>query len=190
MIRPITRRKPISYAILGGFALVLLALISIPVIALVWGIPENVYRQQILAELPERAYGAYLVVGGQPSQGLIKLFAWNFPLDEFPRESPTLDPYQLDGLLISQKGLDNPENYRLFHLEDGAAIPLHYEEIAFQRQLRLTADKRLVAGTYVLDIPAGGMFAGREYYYFRLDPAATDLPTTASWPGYGTATSP
>jgi hypothetical protein len=101
-----------------------------------------------------------------------------------------LKPYQVEALLISQKGLDNPENYRLFYLDDGAAIPLHYEEIAFQRQLRLAPDKPLDAGTYVLDIPAGGMFAGREYYYFRLDPVATDLPTTASWPGHGTAASP
>lgn len=190
MTQPTDHQKPVSYITLGGFAFVLLILISIPIIPLVTGIPEGVNQQQLLTELPDRANGAYLVVGGRQPQGFIKLFAWNFPLDEFPGESPILNPDQLDGLLISQKGLSNAENYRLYHLEDGTAIPLQYEEIAFQRQLHLSPNKPLDTGNYVLDIPAGGMFAGREYYYFRIDPAALDLPVTENLPGFAGAIPP
>lgn len=188
--RPMARQRRIPYATLAGFALVLLALITIPLTPLVMGIPAHTNPQPVLAGLPDRATGAYLEVGGGPSPGLIKLFAWNFPLDEFPSESPTLNPQQLAGLLVSQKGLDAPAQYRLFHLEDGAAIPLQAEEIAFQRQLRLVPGKPLAAGRYLMDIPAGGMFAGREYYYFRVDPAALDLPVTNALPGAAASAPP
>ncbi|MEZ4616536.1 MAG: hypothetical protein R2867_13695 [Caldilineaceae bacterium] len=39
--------------------------------------------------------------------------------------------------------------------------------IAFQQEMALTPVTPLAAGDYLLSIPTGGMFAGREYYYFR-----------------------
>lgn len=172
------RRIPIAPAI--GIGFVILALISIPIVPLAMGIPQDTVQQSMMAELPDRANGAYLTISNGDQSGVVKLFPWSFALDEFPTESPSVNPFHLKSFLISQKGLDQSENYKLFHMEDGDRIPLHAEEVSFQRQLILTPDEPLERGDYMLDIPIGGMFAGREYYYFRVDPAITSLPPLVS----------
>ena len=136
----------------------------------------------MLSQLPEHANGAYLAVNDGTRSGLVKLFPWSFPLDDFPEESPTISPNQIQGLFINQKGLDDPTRYQLFHLDDGEQVSLQTREVSFQRQLEMTLRTPLPTGKYVLDIPSGGMFAGREYYYFRVDPAAMSLPALETLP--------
>jgi heme/copper-type cytochrome/quinol oxidase subunit 1 len=172
-----SRRIPLAPAF--GIGLVILALISIPLVPLMMGIPKDTVQQAMMAELPERANGAYLAVGNGEQSGMLKLFAWSFALDEFPAESPTINPFHLQSLMVKQKGLDRPDNYKLYHMDDGDRIPLQTEEIDFQRQLSLKPAEPLETGNYMLDIPIGGMFAGREYYYFRVDPIVTALPPMA-----------
>lgn len=174
---PITKQKrKIGLPALLGLAVIVLALVSIPIVPLFVGVPDNQEQPPLMAELPERANGPYLELDNGNKHGLLKLYAWSFPLDESPKEAPSVNPDFLSSLLISQKGLDTPEQYRLYHMEDGDLIPLRPEEVAFQRQLRLTPSQPLEPGDYMLDIPTGGMFAGREYYYFRIDPQVTTLP--------------
>jgi hypothetical protein len=174
------RRIPLAPAF--GIGLVILALISIPVVPLMMGIPQETVQQSMMAKLPDKATGAYLDVGNGEQSGVVKLFPWSFAVDEFPAESPAVNPFHLHSLLVSQKGLDEAVNYQLFHLQDGDQIPLQAEEISFQRQLRLTPTEPLEPGDYMLDIPIGGMFSGREYYYFRVDPAIVTLPPMAEDP--------
>jgi len=169
---PARRTRRIPRRLMFGTGFVMLALFSVPVIPLVAGIPSSSSPQQLAAELPDRANGAYLLIDDGAAQGLLKLFAWSFPLDEPPQEAPAVAPTALAGFFIQQKGLDDPEAYRLYHLEDGDAVTLAAQVESFQKQLRLTPLQALEAGTYMLDVPSGGMFAGREYYYFRVDPAA------------------
>jgi heme/copper-type cytochrome/quinol oxidase subunit 1 len=159
-----------------GFGLVLLALISIPVVPMVMGIPDQVSQQPMMSELPERANGAYLAAANGDQSGLIKLFSWSFPVDQAPDEAPAINPAHFQNVVIHQKGLDDASSYHLFHVEDGDPISMAAEEVVFQRELRLTPRQPLEAGAYLLDIPIGGMFAGREYYYFRIDPSVTGLP--------------
>lgn len=164
-----------------GVGLMLLALFSIPLAPLVSGIPSGQPEHKLMSELPDRANGAYLALSDGRQSGILKLFPWSFPIDEFPAESPVVSPDQVQNLTISQKGLDEPQRYLLYRLEDGDSHPvaLQSQEIAFQRQLSLTPLEPLEPGDYMLDTPIGGMFAGREYYYFRVDPTVTTLPVLA-----------
>jgi heme/copper-type cytochrome/quinol oxidase subunit 1 len=172
------RRVPRGFLL--GAGAVLLALLSVPVIPLITGIPSaGDVQQPLMSQLPDRANGAYLEAGDGTQSGLVKLFAWAFPLDELPQESPAIHPSHFQGFIVQQKGLDDPEHYRLYHLQDGDSVPLSSTVTSFQTQLRLVPTEPLEEGDYMLDIPSGGMFAGREYYYFRIDPKAT-LPTLIS----------
>ena len=166
------RMRRIPRKLVFGTGFVMLALFSVPVIPLLAGIPDSGRPQAVAAELPERASGAYLQIRDGGTQGLLKLFPWSFPLDELPHESLAVAPSALAGFFIQQKGLDDPEAYRLYHLEDGDAVALTARILSFQKQMALVPNEALEPGTYLLDIPSGGMFAGREYYYFRIDPAA------------------
>ena len=167
---------PIPKGLFFGFGMIILLLLSIPFTPLVFGIPEGSTQQSMMSELPDRANGAYLTLSDGSQTGLIKLFAWSFPVDDFPAESPAISPQQFQNILISQKGLDTPDQYQLFHLADGDPIPLQAQEISFQRKMQIKPKEELEEGEYLLDIPTGGMFAGREYYYFRIDSAISELP--------------
>lgn len=166
-----------------GIGLVLLALFSIPLVPLLSGIPEpeGQPKHELMRRLPDRAYGAYLALQGGGQSGFLKLFPWSFPTEKFPSESPVVGPNQVRNLTISQKGLDEPDRYLLYKMEGKTSHPvaLRTQMTAFQRQLTLTPVAPLQAGNYLLDIPTGGMFAGREYYYFSIDPAVTALPPLA-----------
>jgi heme/copper-type cytochrome/quinol oxidase subunit 1 len=179
-----SRRRQIPRGLIVGTGFVLTALVSIPVIPLVSGIPEETVTQPVAADLPDRASGAYLQYQDSQTSGRVKLFPWSYPLDEIPEESPAIAPQNLSGFFIQQKGLADPESYHLFHLEDGDSIPMDARVLSFQKQMMLETDHPLEAGNYMLDIPTGGMFAGREYYYFRVDAEAEPLPVVGESSSY------
>jgi heme/copper-type cytochrome/quinol oxidase subunit 1 len=161
---------------LVGVGLMLLALLSVPILPLIVGVPEGGSPPPAMSQLPERADGGYLQVGNGTQIGLLKLFAWSYPLEEIPAETPVVNPVHVLSIFIQQKGLDDPSAYYLYHLDDGDLVPLRSEVVSFQKQLRLVPVGSLAPGAYMLDIPTGGMFAGRQYYYFRVDSSATTLP--------------
>jgi hypothetical protein len=166
-----------------GIGLVLLALFSIPLVPLLSGIPEpeGQPEHELLPSLPDRADGAYLALQDGRQSGFLKLFPWSFPTENFPSESPVIGPDQVRNLTISQKGLDEPDRYLLYKIEEEASHPvaLRTQITTFQRELTLAPVAPLAAGDYLLDIPSGGMFAGRQYYYFTVDPAVATLPPLA-----------
>ncbi len=162
-----------------GVGIMLLALFSIPLAPLLSGIPTGLPEHKLMEDLPDRANGAYLALSDGTESGVLKLFPWSFPVDDFPAESPIINPAQLQNVTISQKGLDQPKRYFLYRLVDDdliEPISLQARETEFQRQMELSSTEPLAAGEYMLDIPTGGMFAGREYYYFRVDPTVAALP--------------
>jgi len=162
-----------------GVALILITLFSVPLIPLIMGIPDAVIEQPLMAELADRANGAYLEMSDGADQGMLKLFPWSFPVDEFPESAPAVNPDHTQSIFITQKGLDDAVQYQLYRIEDddhADAIPLRAEIVSFQKELRLTPIQPLAAGNYLITMPTGGMFAGREFYYFRVDSAVTALP--------------
>lgn len=172
------RRMPRGQVL--GVTFVLLTLFSVPLIPLLAGIPTQQEEPVAMDALPERADGAYLSVADASESGFLKLFPWSFPPETFPAESPTLNPDFIQSVVVSQKGVADADRYLLFHLDDNSFIPLQSEGITFQRQLRLIPAAPLEPGNYMLDIPIGGMFAGRNYYFFRVDTAVTTLPPIVS----------
>ncbi|MCB8982092.1 MAG: hypothetical protein H6657_32220, partial [Ardenticatenaceae bacterium] len=72
--------------------------------------------------------------------------------------------------------------YRLVDEDLIEPVALQAQETEFQRQMELSPTEPLAAGNYMLDIPTGGMFAGREYYYFRVDPTVAALPPLVASP--------
>ena len=168
-----------------GVGLVLIALFSVPIIPLIVGIPDAVIEQPLMAELADRANGAYLEMSDGADQGMLKLYPWSFPVDEFPESAPAVNPAHLQSIFVTQKGLDDAVQYQLYRVEDddhADAIPLRSEILSFQKELRLTPTEPLDAGNYLITMPTGGMFAGREFYYFRIDPAVTALPPVVGPP--------
>lgn len=181
--QPLLRRVP--RATLAGVIFVMVALFSVPLIPLIMGIPDAVAEQPLMAELPDRANGAYLEMGDGQQHGLLKLFAWSFPVDEFPDSAPAVNPAQVQSIFVSQKGLDDAGRYQLYRVEDddhSDPIPLNAEIVSFQKELRLTPEQPLAPGAYLLAMPTGGMFAGREFYYFSVDPSVAALPPIVSLP--------
>ncbi len=178
-----TPRPRIPKGFLIGVGLMLLALLSVPILPLIVGVPEAGAPPPAMSQLPERADGGYLQVGDDTQSGLMKLFAWSYPLEEVPEETLVVNPMHVLSIFIQQKGLDDPSAYHLYHLDDGDLVPLRNEIVSFQKQLRLVPLESLAPGAYMLDIPTGGMFAGRQYYYFRVDPSVTTLPALVGPPG-------
>lgn len=181
-----------------GVGVMLLALFSIPLAPLLSGIPTGQPEHKLMRNVPDRADGAYLALSDGSQSGVLKLFAWSFPVDQFPTESPAINPTQLQNVTISQKGLAEPQRYFLYRLEDDDTshpILMQAQETEFQRRMELSPTEPLTAGDYMLDIPTGGMFAGREYYYFRVDPTITTVPplveeTAVTLPAPTRATNP
>ncbi|MCA9910823.1 MAG: hypothetical protein KC519_19340, partial [Anaerolineae bacterium] len=177
--RPARRRIPRGVAL--GVAVIVLFLLSVPILPFFMGITDGTPQYTLMPELLERSSGAYLQVDDGQQHGLMKLFVWNFPLDEAPVDSPVLNPDFVQEIVISQRGLDNADRYQLFHVHGSSdhRIPLLALPDDSGRQLALTPGEALQPGDYMLSIPVDGMFAGREYYYFRLDPSVTALPVVA-----------
>lgn len=174
------RRVPLPIRI--GTFLLLAVLLSVPLIPLFAGIPGQPSSQYLLMQLSPRANGAYIEMNDGHTEGFFKLYPWYFPLAEFPDNTPTLAHSYVRAIWISQKGLDDPARYRLFALSAAGharEIPLQAEVVDFQRRMKLIPQNPLAGGRYMLDMPSGGMFAGREYYYFQLDPSLTVLPPLA-----------
>ncbi|HRW06985.1 MAG TPA: hypothetical protein P5121_17905, partial [Caldilineaceae bacterium] len=170
------RRTRIPRATLLGVLLLLAALVSIPLTPLFMGIPDTVTAQSLMQTLPDRADGAYLALANGTDEGLMKLLPWSFALDEFPDSAPLLNPEHLRGIRIRQKGLDEAERYQLFQMETAKPVPLTAQVLSFQRELLLKPTIPLQPGNYLISMPTGGMFAGRQYYYFGLSPAVTTFP--------------
>ena len=168
----------ISRRVAIGAAIIFVFLFSVPVLPFFMGIVDGTPQYTLIPALHDRSSGAYLDVSDTEQQGLMKLFVWNFPLDEVPANLPVLNPTFVHNIVISQRGLDDVERYQLYHIhgETNHRIELAALQDAGGRQLVLTPTETLESGDYMLTIPVDGMFAGREYYYFRLDPFVAALP--------------
>ncbi|MCB9458691.1 MAG: cbb3-type cytochrome c oxidase subunit I [Anaerolineaceae bacterium] len=178
--KPQQRRIPRRVAV--GVALIVLFLFSVPILPFFMGISDGTPLYTLMPNLAERSTGAYLQVDDGQQDGLMKLYQWNFPLDEAPADSPVLNADFIQDIVISQRGLDTSDRYQLFHLHDGNNHQMSMTGTVDEsgRQLAFTINEPLDEGDYMLSIPVDGMFAGREFYYFKVSPSITALPVVAS----------
>jgi hypothetical protein len=169
--------RRIPRRLIYGSIFIFTMLFSIPMLPWVLGVPAGTEGQQPLVEqLPEGGRGTYLELSDGGTDGLFKLFTWNIPHANLPEESPRLNPAHVDSIFIVQKGLDEPAKYMLFQAGGLEPIPVATQIVDFQHELRLTPLEPLPPGDYTLMMPTGGMFAGREYFYFAVDESVAELP--------------
>jgi hypothetical protein len=169
-----TERKPVSRWTLFGFAVLVLMLVSLPVVAIATGSLNDAPQYTIMRQVPERGDGAYLQVNDGTQQGVVKLYPWNFRLYEFPPDAPIFSPDHITGLVISQRGIDDPNRYHLYHLDDASTVPLDATKLVTKIFFTLRAP--LPPGNYMIDMPKSGLSSDRHYLYFIIDPNATNLP--------------
>lgn len=83
-------------------------------------------------------------------------------------------PGDIKSLLIQSAALGESEEYRVYRLAEPEP-----EKLAYSRQpggkvlLIAPADRSWKPGAYIVDIPAEGMFGGRNYFQFYVDEPAS-----------------
>lgn len=157
-----------------GFGILLALLVSLPVIAVATGALEGSPQYVLMADVPERGDGAYLKVDDGTRAGVVKLYPWNFQLNAFPADAPVFNPRHVRGMVVSQRGLDDPARYNLFRLNDGAMV--EFETTSTPTKVFFTPRAALAEGDYMLDMPKSGLSSDRQYLYFRLSAAQARLP--------------
>jgi hypothetical protein len=159
---------------LAGFGIVLVLLASLPVIAVATGALNDAPQYTLMQQVPERGDGAYLQVDDGTRKGVVKLYAWNFSLNEFPSDAPVFNPAHVSALIVSQRGIDDPTRYNLFRLDDGTAVAMDAETRV--TKIVFSLREPLSEGRYLLDMPKSGPSSDRQYLYFRVDAQAAALP--------------
>lgn len=168
------KRKRVARWKIVAFGIILAFLASVPIAAMVAAFSGGTYKYALMREVPERGDGAYLQVNDGTRAGVIQLYPWFFRRSDFPADAPVFHPAHVTALIISQRGTDDPANYNLFHLDDGSQV--EFDVRTRPTKIFFTPRTPLAPGAYLLDIPKSGMFADRQYYYFRLDMYAQELP--------------
>jgi hypothetical protein len=171
-------RKRVSPWLLLGFGFVLAMLCSLPVIAIATGAVGSSPIYTLMDDVPERGDGAYVRVDDGVDRGVVKLYAWNFRLNEFPSDAPVFHPGHVTGLAISQRGIDTPSKYNLFRLDDGAAIPM--EPKVRVTKIDFSFREPLAEGNYMLNMPKSGLSSDRQYLYFVVSRGVEWLPAVGS----------
>lgn len=167
-------RKHISRRPLIGFGIILALLLSLPIIALATGALSDAPQYVLMQAVPERGDGAYLQVDDGTRHGVVKLYAWNFPLNDIPSDAPSFNPAHVRALIISQRGTDDASRYHLFRSDDDSEIPLDAEASA--TKIIFAPRTPLTNGNYMVDIPKSGLSSDRQYFYFRVQASVEGLP--------------
>lgn len=157
-----------------GFGIVLALLVSLPIIALATGALNGAPQYTLMREVPERGDGAYLAVDDGTRQGVVQLYAWNFPLETFPPDAPVFNPSHITALIVSQRGIDDASRYHLFSVDDDAEV--EWDAQLGPTTITFTPRAKLANGNYMLDMPKSGLSSDRQYFYFRADGGARSLP--------------
>src|SRR5262245_60936275 len=77
----------------------------------------------------------------------------------------------IKALLVQSSALNEPSDYRVYRIGEATTDPMKYERQPGGKDLLITSQSGVwQPGAYMLDIPADGMFGGRNYYQFFVDP--------------------
>jgi hypothetical protein len=123
---------------------------------------------------PDEA-GAFIILNDEHNpeyQGnLIELLATSDPGVVDPSQGAHLHSSEIKSLLVQSAELGNTTDYRVYRVGVADADPMKYNEVPGNKLLYITPQSATWApGNYLIDIPAEGMFGGRTYYQFFVDP--------------------
>lgn len=78
---------------------------------------------------------------------------------------------EIKSILIQSAVLNNPDDYRIYRLDNPVTEPLKYDRQPGGKVMLITPQSgQWPPGAYQVDIPAEGMFGGRTFYQFFVDP--------------------
>jgi hypothetical protein len=119
--------------------------------------------------------GAFIILNDEHNamyQGnLIELLATSDPGVVDPTQGAHLHSAEIKSLLVQSAELGDTTDYRVYRIGVADSDPMKYTPISGNKLLYITPQSATWApGDYLIDIPAEGMFGGRTYYQFFVDP--------------------
>jgi hypothetical protein len=119
--------------------------------------------------------GAFIVLNDEHNpmyQGnLIDLLATTEPGVVDSPQGAHLVSREIKAILIQSSALNEPDDYRVYRIGEADSLAMKAEAQPNGKVLLITRKDGLwPAGAYMLDVPADGMFGGRTYYQFFVDP--------------------
>jgi hypothetical protein len=102
---------------------------------------------------------------------LIELLATTEPGVVDTAQGAHLVSTEIQSLLVQSSALNDPGDYRVYRIGDPNSEPMTYDRRPGGKDLVIMPKSgQWPPGAYMVDIPADGMFGGRTYYQFFVDP--------------------
>lgn len=119
--------------------------------------------------------GAFLILKSphreQYAGNLIQLLSLTDPGVVSNEAGAHLFGRELDALLVQSSVVGDGAEYQVYRLDEPAPVELAKERQPGGKDMLIKPKKGTwPPGSYVVDIPAEGMFGGRDYYQFYIDP--------------------
>ncbi len=124
---------------------------------------------------PADQKGAYLLLneGHDPQYAgnLVALLSLSEPGVVSDTQGAHLLSKELKGVLVQADVVGDGSEYRIYRIGDPVVDPLNYERQPGGKDMIIKPQSGIwKAGAYVVDIPSAGMFGGRDYFQFYIDP--------------------
>lgn len=171
-------RKPV-YIVLGimGLAMFILSLVQVWVLLTVDDPVTSGAVDATSLGLPDPDQrGAYLkLTPGHKtsySTNLVKLLTTTEAGVINSTNGPHLKPSDLEAVVIQSSNISaETQEYRMYIIADQEEYPMSYERATGGKSLLIRPRGGVWrAGAYQVDVPKDGMFGGRDYYQFYIDP--------------------
>jgi len=119
--------------------------------------------------------GAFIILNNEHNPtyegNLIELLATSDPGVVDPSQGAHLHSSDIKSLLVQSAQLGDAPDYRVYRIGVADSDPMKYSPVPGNKLLYITPQSATWApGNYLIDIPAEGMFGGRTYYQFFVDP--------------------
>jgi hypothetical protein len=89
-----------------------------------------------------------------------------------PSVGAHVKPGDLDAVLLQSANISTEvTDYRVYIIADATDYPMKYDRAAGGKTLTIKPESGVwKPGAYQVDVPSEGMFGGRDYYQFYIDP--------------------
>jgi hypothetical protein len=119
--------------------------------------------------------GAFIILNNEHNPiyegDLLQLLATTDPGVVDTTQGAHLQSSEIKSLLVQSAQLGDTSDYRVYRVGDPDSEPMKYDEQPGNKILYITPQAgQWTAGDYLVDIPSEGMFGGRTYYEFFVDP--------------------
>ena len=137
---------------------------------------------------PEDRRGAFLVLNEHSNPAfagnLVELLATTEPGVVSTEQGANVRPSELKAILIQSAALNEPVQYRVYRLGVQEPDTMKRERQPGGRVMLIAPQNGTWAeGAYAIDIPAEGMYGGRTYFQFYVDPESPTNGDTSTGEG-------